>query len=78
MSSLNNKQDFLGEGKVYIACYTLLYMGKSTTIKISRKMREEIEKRKVHPRQSNQEIVEQALTASGAIVVKKVVEVKSK
>ena len=42
----------------------------STTIKISRKMRAEIEKRKVHPRQSNEEIVEEALSQSGANLIK--------
>jgi len=50
-------------------------MNKSTTIKISRKMREEIEKRKVHPRQSNEEIVEEALQMSGS---KALGEVKEK
>ena len=40
-------------------------MQDSTTIKITKKMREEIERRKTHPRQSNAEVVEQALNGSG-------------
>ncbi len=45
-------------------------MEDQTTIRISKKMRKEIEKRKIHPRQTNQEIVEQALDISGGHMVK--------
>lgn len=43
-------------------------MEKTTTIKISRKAREEIERRKIHPRQTNEEIIEQALSSSQALI----------
>jgi hypothetical protein len=45
-------------------------MEETTTIKVTKKTRDIIEERKIHPRQTNEEVIQEALSISGAHLTK--------